>query len=223
MALIGSVFRQFVTVPSLPSTTSLKGQTVFITGANSGLGLATARQWSLRWTHILLPVLSQHLGAPFPYLPAQCHLEIHHSCVQRARPLPFLLWGKPPNPQASLRSKGTFEANPSHVTRAFQTAALCQLFRAQLESVILAVRTMSTGNAAKASIQESYPSSATKIEVWNLDLQSYELVLAVGKRAATLRRLNIAILNTGVFPFEWKISPDGFETGLLVNHLATPC
>jgi hypothetical protein len=82
---------------------------------------------------------------------------------------------------------------------------------------------MSTGNAAKASIQESYPSSATKIEVWNLDLQSYELVLAVGKRAATLRRLNIAILNTGVFPFEWKISPDGFETSLLVNHLATPC
>jgi retinol dehydrogenase 12 len=138
MTLIGSVFRQFAAIPSLPSA-SLKGQTVFITGANTGIGLETARQ-------------CVGLGA---------------------------------------------------------------------DRVILAVRTLSTGEAAKASIQKSFPSSTTKIDVWNLDLQSFESVLEVGKRAAAMPRLNVALLNAGVFPFEWRTSSNGFETGLQVNHLAT--
>ena len=139
MTLIGSVFRQFVPIPSLPSTASLKGQTVFVTGANTGLGLAAARQ-------------CVGLGA---------------------------------------------------------------------ERVILAVRTMSNGEAAKASIQKSHPSSATEIDVWNLDLQSFDSVLSVGNRAAGLPRLDIALLNSGVFKFEWTTSSNGFETNLQVNHLAT--
>jgi NAD(P)-dependent dehydrogenase (short-subunit alcohol dehydrogenase family) len=80
---------------------------------------------------------------------------------------------------------------------------------------------MSTGEAAKASVQESHPSSTSKIDIWNLDLQSYESVLSIGKRAADLPRLDIAILNAGVFPFQWTTSPNGFETGLQVNYLAT--
>jgi NAD(P)-dependent dehydrogenase (short-subunit alcohol dehydrogenase family) len=83
MTLIGSVFRPWAAIPSLPSTTSLKGQTVLITGVNTGVGLATARK-----------------------------------CV---------------------------EMNSA--------------------TVILAVRTILNGEAAKASIKESHPSSTTKIEV----------------------------------------------------------
>jgi NAD(P)-dependent dehydrogenase (short-subunit alcohol dehydrogenase family) len=80
---------------------------------------------------------------------------------------------------------------------------------------------MSTGEAAKARIQESHPSSTSKIDIWNLDLQFFESVLAIGERAADLPRLDIAILNAGVFPFQWTTSSNGFETGLQVNHLAT--
>jgi hypothetical protein len=81
------------------------------------------------------------------------------------------------------------------------------------ERVILAVRTMPTSDVAKVSIQESYPLSLTRIEVWNLDLQSFKSV-AAGKRAATLLKFDTAILNAGVLPFEWKTTSDGFETGL---------
>lgn len=80
---------------------------------------------------------------------------------------------------------------------------------------------MSKGEAAKKSIQQSDSTSTTQIDVWSLDLQAFNSVLEVGKRAAALPRLDIALLNAGVFPFEWKTSSDGFETGLQVNHLAT--
>ena len=139
MTLLGSVLRQFVSIPSLPSTLRLEGQTVLITGGNTGLGLATARK-------------CVGLGA---------------------------------------------------------------------ERVILAVRSMAKGDTAKTSIQQSYPSSLTKIDVWDVDLQSFESVLAIGRRAASLPRLDVALLNAGVFKFEWSTSTNGFETGLQVNHLAT--
>jgi NAD(P)-dependent dehydrogenase (short-subunit alcohol dehydrogenase family) len=80
---------------------------------------------------------------------------------------------------------------------------------------------MLKGEAAKNSIQQSHPSSTTKIEIRNLDLQLYESILEIGKCAIALPRLDIALLNAGVFPFEWNTSSDGFETALQVNHLAT--
>ena len=139
MTLLGSVLRQFVAIPSLPLTLKLDGQTVLITGGNTGLGLATARK-----------------------------------CV------------------------GLGAAR-----------------------VILAVRSQARGVTAKSSIQQSHPSSKTEIDVWDVDLQSFESVLAIGKRAAMLPGLDLALLNAGVFKFKWSTTTDGFETGLQVNHLTT--
>lgn len=116
MTLISSIC-QFV---SIPLSLSLKGQTVLITGSNTGLGLATARK-----------------------------------CVELG------------------------------ATR-----------------VILAVRSIAKGDMAKTSIQQSHPLSLTKIDVWDVDLQSFESVLAIGKREATLPRLDAALLNAGVFKFK---------------------
>jgi len=87
--------------------------------------------------------------------------------------------------------------------------------------VILAVRSRAKGDAAKLSIQQSYPSAPATIDIWDLDMLSFASVLAMGKRAAQLPRLDIALLNADVFKFAWSTSTDGYETGLQVNHLVT--
>lgn len=87
--------------------------------------------------------------------------------------------------------------------------------------LILAVRSQVKGEAAKSDILKSNPSSGTIIEVWLLDLESLESVVAFGKRTDELPRLDIAILNAGVFKFAWETSSDGIESSLQVNHLST--
>jgi NAD(P)-dependent dehydrogenase (short-subunit alcohol dehydrogenase family) len=135
------VFRQiFVHPPQLPPTLSLQGQTILITGSNTGIGLEAARQ-----------------------------------CV-----------------------------------------------KLEADILILAVRSISKGEAAKTDILKTNPSSHTRVEVWNLDQESIKSVNAFGKRVQTLPRLDVAILNAAVFKFDWSTSPEtGFETSLQVNHLST--
>ncbi|PVH76571.1 putative 3-oxoacyl-reductase [Cadophora sp. DSE1049] len=89
-------------------------------------------------------------------------------------------------------------------------------------TLILAVRSASKGEDAKADILKSNPNSTTNVEVWLLDLESFESVLAFGKRAQSLPRLDVAMLNAGAFRFEWTTSPStAFESSLQVNHLST--
>lgn len=94
--------------------------------------------------------------------------------------------------------------------------------RLEAKFLILAVRSISKGEAAKADIINSNPGSATRIEIWELDLESFDSVLAFGKRVQELACLDIAVLNAGVFKFEWSLSPStGIESSLQVNHLST--
>lgn len=110
MGFASFLYRQvFVHPPPLPTDLSLEGQTVLITGANSGIGLEAARQ-----------------------------------CV-----------------------------------------------RLNAATVILAVRTVSKGEEAKADILKSNPGSKTSVEVWPLDLESFDSVLAFGKRAQGLTRKSL--------------------------------
>jgi retinol dehydrogenase-12 len=134
MGLPSFIFRRlFVHPPQLPTTLSLKGQTILITGSNTGIGLEAARQ-----------------------------------CVK-------------------------LDAN----------------------ILILAVRSISKGEAAKADILQTNTASKTQVEVWNLDQESVKSVTAFGKRVQGLPRLDVAILNAAIFKFEYSTSS---ETGF--NH---PC
>ncbi|RDL30819.1 uncharacterized protein BP5553_10164 [Venustampulla echinocandica] len=140
MGYLSYLYRQFFDhPPPIPLSTSLKGQTVLVTGANSGIGLEAARQ-----------------------------------CVRL---------------DASL--------------------------------VILAVRSKDKGEAAKEDILKSNSGSQSLVEVWLLDLESFKSVIAFGKRAQELPRLDVAMLNAGVFKFEWGTSPAGVESSLQTNHLST--
>ena len=141
MGQLSFLYRQvFVHPPRIPSNIHLRGRTVLITGANSGIGLEAARQ-----------------------------------CV-------------------SLSAK----------------------------LIILAVRTMAKGEAAKKDILATNPTSKSEVQIWELDMESFESVTAFGKRTQTLPQLDIAMLNAGVFKTEWTTSPSsGIESSLQVNHLST--
>ncbi len=107
MGYTSFLYRQvFVHPPQIPSDINLKGKTVIVTGANSGIGLEAARQ-----------------------------------CV-----------------------------------------------RLEAKLLILPVRTIAKGEAAKADICKTNPSSETQVEIWLLDMDSFESVLDFGKRARGLER-----------------------------------
>jgi retinol dehydrogenase-12 len=63
--------------------------------------------------------------------------------------------------------------------------------------IILAVRDESKGTAARKSIIDSCTTSCV-IEVWQLDLSSYDSVKAFAKRAQKLERLDCIIHNAGI-------------------------
>ncbi|KAF4628865.1 hypothetical protein G7Y89_g9290 [Cudoniella acicularis] len=78
-----------------------------------------------------------------------------------------------------------------------------QCVKLEADKLILAVRSISKGKAARTDILKSLSSSKYDVEVWMLDLESFDSVLAFGKRATDLPRLDVAILNAGVFKFDW--------------------
>jgi len=88
-----------------------------------------------------------------------------------------------------------------------------------LARIILAVRTVSKGEAAKEQVLAANP--AIEVQVWELDHESFASIDAFGKRANTLDRLDIAILNSGVKHLDYVKSKTGHEAHVQVNHLGT--
>lgn len=91
--------------------------------------------------------------------------------------------------------------------------------RLSASSVILAVRTVSKGLAAKTSIEESTGRQGI-VEVWELDQASYASVIAFGEKAKGLERVDILVLNAGMYVFEFKKVEEDEET-ITVNVVST--
>lgn len=62
--------------------------------------------------------------------------------------------------------------------------------------LIIGVRSTESGEIAAESIRKVHPNCS--IEVWKLDMLSYESVQAFAQRCAGIDRLDMAILNAGV-------------------------
>ncbi|KAM0704752.1 hypothetical protein Q7P35_007538 [Cladosporium inversicolor] len=90
------------------------------------------------------------------------------------------------------------------------------LIRLNASKVILAVRTISKGEAAAKSITTSCNVPTSRVEVWPLDMSNKDSIVAFAQRAATLDRLDAAILNAGVFNFK-RSNVDGIEVHLAIN------
>ncbi|KAI0849494.1 NAD(P)-binding protein [Daldinia vernicosa] len=87
--------------------------------------------------------------------------------------------------------------------------------------VILAVRSESRGEAARQQLAQGRDAQSTDIEVLKLDLNSYDSVVSFAERTKTLTRLDIAVLNAGIYKVDESFnSATGYEEDIQVNYLS---
>jgi len=91
--------------------------------------------------------------------------------------------------------------------------------RLDASKVVLAVRSLSKGDAAKSSI-ESTTGRTGIVDVWELDLASFASVRAFADRVMTLERLDVVVANAGVYLFDFTLA-EGNETTITVNVIST--
>ncbi|KAI8650805.1 hypothetical protein NCS57_01415400 [Fusarium keratoplasticum] len=87
--------------------------------------------------------------------------------------------------------------------------------------VILAVRDEAKGERALQELSNGRDLPSDFVEVWKLDMLSYESIMTFAKRVESLQHLDIAILNAGVQKAEESFLATGFEEGFQVNFLST--
>lgn len=99
-----------------------------------------------------------------------------------------------------------------------------QLLDLGVSKLILAVRDEEKGRAAASGLlagrKDAQPNT---VEVWKLDLSSYDSVVAFADRAAkTLTRLDVAVLNAGFRPTKRVVNTaTGHDEIIQVNYLST--
>ncbi|KAK6607507.1 short-chain dehydrogenase reductase [Botrytis cinerea] len=92
--------------------------------------------------------------------------------------------------------------------------------RLDAQKVILAVRSLSKGEAARQSIISSTSCSPDTLEVWNLDLCSQSSVREFAHRANALPRLDVLVSNAGIYVFDFEVA-EGNEETICVNVINT--
>lgn len=103
----------------------------------------------------------------------------------------------------------------------FHTAR--QLLDLGLTRLILAVRDEGKGRAASALLSETCKlGTGSVIEVWPLDLSSYDSIVAFAQRTLSLDRLDIINLNAGISPAKRVLNhTTGHDEVIQVNYLST--
>jgi NAD(P)-dependent dehydrogenase (short-subunit alcohol dehydrogenase family) len=87
-------------------------------------------------------------------------------------------------------------------------------------TVVLAVRSIEKGNAAKASI-EARTGREDVVKVMHVDMSSYASVLNFADTASKdLKRIDVALLNAGVNRGKWEVAEE-HESTITVNVLST--
>ena len=96
--------------------------------------------------------------------------------------------------------------------------------RLNAAKVILGCRSPEKGEAAKRDIEATTQATARDpghIEVWQVDLESFESVKAFCRRAATeLDRLDVVVENAGVLGAEFKVVA-GYDRNITINVIST--
>ena len=122
----------------------------------------------------------------------------------------------PPLPTTSFANQ-TVIVTGSNVGLGLEAAR--HIVRLNATRVILAVRSTSKGEAAKSSIEASTGRKGV-VEVWSLDLGSYDSVKAFAAKANTLDRLDAVIENAGIATGIYKTT-EGEESTIVTNVIST--
>ncbi|KAA8569094.1 hypothetical protein EYC84_000764 [Monilinia fructicola] len=91
-----------------------------------------------------------------------------------------------------------------------------EFVRLDAQKVILAVRSLEKGQAARQSIIASTACPDDVLEVWPLDLCSHTSVKEFARRANTLPRLDVLVSNAGIYVFDFAMV-EGNESTICVN------
>jgi retinol dehydrogenase-12 len=127
------------------------------------------------------------------------------------------MWTKLPYPTEKFTGK-TIIVTGSNVGMGLE--AVRHFVRLGAAKVIIAVRTLSKGEAAKASVLESEKCDASVVEVWELDLASYASTKAFARKALDLERLDVVVLNAGVYLYDFTMGEQD-EMTVTVNVVDT--
>lgn len=97
--------------------------------------------------------------------------------------------------------------------------------RLKASLVILAVRDITKGAAAKESITSTESIHRQDIsncmQVWELDLANYDSVKAFAKRAETLDRVDKLVENASMYPLKFRTGEGGDDLSVVVNVIGT--
>ncbi|KAH6603849.1 short-chain dehydrogenase [Trichoderma cornu-damae] len=97
-----------------------------------------------------------------------------------------------------------------------------QLLGLGLSKLILAVRSQPKGEAAREELLASQKAECGEIEIWILDMSSYDSITQFADKAKALDRLDIAILNAGLFQAIEAFNPStGYEESVQVNYFSS--
>lgn len=95
-----------------------------------------------------------------------------------------------------------------------------QLLSFRLSRLIIAARSVAKGEAAADILRAKYPKAT--IDVFQLDMSSYDSIQAFVAQVEQLERLDIAILNAGVRKMKLELVPStGHEETIQVNYIST--
>lgn len=122
----------------------------------------------------------------------------------------------PESPTQSFAGK-TVIVTGSNVGLGLEAAR--HIVRRDAAKLILAVRNLKAGEEAKQSIEES-TGRKDVCEVWELDLASYDSVVAFAGRAVTLPRLDAVIENAALATFTFTLA-EGHERTITINVIST--
>jgi NAD(P)-dependent dehydrogenase (short-subunit alcohol dehydrogenase family) len=130
----------------------------------------------------------------------------------------FCVKPKPPPPSTSLAGQ-TAIVTGSNMGIGLECCN--QFLKLQLSHLIMAVRSPDKGEKAAAPLRKAYPKA--KIEVWNVDMLSYESIQAFATRCKIeLPNLDIAVLNAGLLNPKFEThKTTGHETMFQTNYLST--
>lgn len=128
------------------------------------------------------------------------------------------LFVKPPYPTTSLAGQ-TAIVTGSNVGLGKEAAR--HITRLGASKVILAVRNTTAGEEARKDIISTTKCSDSTVEVWKLDLGSYDSVKSFAKKAESeLERIDILLENAGIATGDYK-KFEGHESTVTVNVIST--